>query len=1122
MKNLYSVKQIQRHLYLLLFLCITTQSAVLAQRVVTGKITSKDDGSAMPGVNVIVKGTMVGSSSNAAGAYSIEVPNDNSVLVFSFVGYNQEEVVVGNRTTLDVAIAPSQEVLKEVVVTALGISKDTRTLAYSASTIKTDDIVKGGNNNLMKALDGKVSGVNFTNLSSDPTSSVMVNVRGTTVMPTTRSGGANVSAKGQPLYVVDGIPIGAQSFTEKDGVDFGNILSQLNPNDIASVTILKGGSAGALYGAEGGNGVVMITTKSGNGARKGLGVSFSTAYTVEKPYQFLEEQQIFGQGERAYEWQYDNTDTWGPKLDGSYTGDYWDVKNKKWANGPMVSAGENRVKAYLQTGNTFTNNIGLTGNYDKGSFRLSLSNMNNKGVMPNTKTEQRNFNFNSEYNVNQRIKVLASASYIHTYSPNKQNTTGSNSVLNSLLFNMPSNLQPLDQMRDYWLTGFEGVKQNGAIMKDNGVDVAENNPWWSTYENLHRFTRDNYFGKLQMNWALTDHFSLLLRTGMQAVRETYEQRKSWGGKGDAFGAYNFANNNNLSVNSDVILTYNNNFGKFSFSGSVGGNHNFNSSNEAIINGADLSSPALFNYSNIKAGTLSIGGSPYGVGKSLSAYGTATLGYNELLFLEVTGRNDWKGILSEEKIHYFFPSTSLSWLASESFKLPESINLLKFRLGLADVGNGLVRQRSIDTYGFDANPWDKVNTVSLNASLVDPNIKAQHSVTKEAGVDIWALKNKIKFDFTYFIKDQKNQIDQIPLVQGTGYSGLLTNIGDVRSKGFEWGLSLTPVKTRNLSWDVSASFTHYKATITRLSDAFAPSGYVFANYSGKTKVKIAEGEQIGSIYEENPMLRVKEGKYAGMLLLDSEEGKVQNSSDERDRGKLGNFNPDYILGLNTTLRYKQFSLNAVGSLRVGGKYVSVNQQYMESNGRAISTLSSGSDNPYWMGGRDAEHGGMVWPAVGASQYAAINENNDAKRSDFQDAVYVKGVFLNPNFEGDPKDAKDSDYIVNGADANNTFYDFPYNGYGDIIWNFSSTRTYDATNFKLREVSLAYTLPSSISQRLRLNNVTFSLIGRNVLQWNKSGRNEDPESAFSGVGTDQGILRATLPSIRSYGFKLAFDF
>ncbi|AEI49134.1 SusC/RagA family TonB-linked outer membrane protein [Runella slithyformis] len=1089
-------------------------------RTVTGKITSKEDGSGMPGVNIVLKGSQKGSSSNGTGNYSMEVTGNNPVLVFSFVGYSPVEVPVGTRSVIDVSMEPGIETLQEVVVTALGISREKRSLAFSVGELKSEDIVKAGNPNLMKSLDGKVSGVNLTNISSDPTSSVLVNIRGTSAMPTLSN--ANVSLKGQPLYVINGIPVGTQSFTNKDGVDFGNILSQLNPEDIASVTILKGGSAGALYGAEGGNGVVMITTKSGAGLKKGIGVSFTTSATADKAYQFFPEQTGYGQGERAYEWQYDNTDTWGPKLDGKFSADYWDVAAKQWKNGPMLSANEDRVRAYLRTGNTMTNTVSVTGNYDKGSFRFSVSDMNNKGVMPNTKTDQKSFSLNSTYNLTKDVRVSVSGSYIKTFSPNKANTTGSNSVLNDLLFNIPANLQPLDQMRDYWMPGFAGIRQNGAIMKDNGIDVAQNNPWWLTYEKIHKFARDNYFGKVQLDWQLTKPLSFMLRTGMQNVREDYELRQSWGAKGDAFGQFVSGNSSNIEANTDAILTYNNNFGRWSVTVAGGGNYRYTNAGSMEIVGGDLSSPALFTLGNIKAGTLTANGNPYLVGKSESLYGTANVGYNNQVFLEVTGRNDWKGAYAQEKISYFYPSASLSWVLSETVKLPSVFNLVKARLNYADVGNGLVRRRSIDTYSYDASPWGAINTVSLNASIVDPNLKAQHSVSKEIGTDIWMLNNRIKFDFTYFVKDQKDQIDNIPLVQGTGYTGLLTNIGDVRNKGFEWGLNFTPIKTKDLTWDVSASFTHYKATITRLSDKFAPAGYVFASYDGKTKVKIAEGEVIGSIYEENPVLRVKTGKYAGMPLLDGDEGKIQKSGDERDRGKLGNFNPDFILGLNTTLKYKQFTLGLVGSLRKGGKYVSVNQQYAESNGRAVTTLGSGPNNPYWVGGRDAENGGLVWPAEGASEYKAINNNNDDKRSNFQDASYVKGVFLNPNYTGDPAKATDADYIVNGADPKNTFYDFPYNGYGDIIWNFSATRTYDATNFKMREITLAYTLPRALTTKYNLSNVTFALIGRNVFQWNASGRNEDPESAFSGVGTNQGILRATLPSIRSYGFKLSLDF
>ncbi len=548
------------------------------------------------------------------------------------------------------------------------------------------------------------------------------------------------------------------------------------------------------------------------------------------------------------------------------------------------------------------------------------------------------------------------------------------------------------------------------------------------------------------------------------------------------------------------------------------NYVYTTSNSYLINAAALNVPGLFAMTNAFPGKLTANYG-WGTGPSHSFYGTADVSWKKQLFLGVTGREDYKGNLEEEKINYFYPSVSAAWVASESFKLPESINLLKIRLGYANVGNGLTRVRNIDTYSFESPDWSStVKTANLNATLVDPNIKPMNSITKEAGIDLWMMNKKVVFDFTYFVKDQINQLGGIPVVQGTGFTQMTTNIGDVKNEGYEFGLTLNPVRTKDWNWDITGTFTHYLAKITRLSDKFAASGYVFASYDGKTKVKIAEGEEIGNIYEENPIKKVKTGKYAGVPLLDN-DGKFQRSADERDRAQIANFNPDYIIGLNTTLRYKRLSLNLVGSFRVGGEYISVNQQYMDSNGRSFESVSSGGDNNrWWKGGRDAEQGGMAWPAVGASKYAEMNGYNDDIRSDFHDASYAKGVWLPPGKDG----SVDANYIVNGADPNNTFYDFPYNAYGDVIWNFTATRVYNATNFKLREVSLNYNLPTALSGKMKLNNVNVALIGRNIFQWNASGRDEDPESAFSGPGVSQGVLRATLPAVRSLGFKLSFDF
>ena len=578
-----------KYFVFLLFFQITAKMVLSQdtnQHVISG--TVRDTSGFLQGVSVFEKNTSNATQTAKNGTFTITTTKPNPVLVFQSMGYQLKEVSVEGRSDIEVVLISATNELSNVTVTALGIARSKRSIGYSIAEVKSDNLVKAANQNVLKSLDGKVSGVNIVSLSSDPTSSVLVNIRGTTAMPSLSSG-ADVSLRSQPLYVIDGVPVGTQTFTPKDGVDFGNILSQLNPEDIESVTILKGGSAGALYGAEGGNGVVMITTKSGKGGRKGLGVSYTTSYTWEQPYQFIEQQMEFGQGERAFEWQFDNTDTWGNKLDGSFSADYWDTKEQQWKNKPMVSSFENRMQAFLQTGNTFSNNLNVQGNYDRGAFRLSLSNMDNVGVMPNTKTDQLGITLNSEYLLTKNIRLSVNSSYIRTNTPNKANSTGSNSVINDLLFNFPSNLQPLSEMKDYWLKGYENVQQNGAIMDLNSVDVLADNPWWSAYEKIHRFTRDNYFGKLQLDWRFSNKWSLLLRTGMESVKEEYELRQSWGetNLADKFdngdGQYVTGNNSSLLVNSDAILTYNNNFGKFSVNVSGGGNYAYSNNNSIEAN-----------------------------------------------------------------------------------------------------------------------------------------------------------------------------------------------------------------------------------------------------------------------------------------------------------------------------------------------------------------------------------------------------------------------------------------------------------------------------------------------------------------------------------------------------------
>src|SRR5258706_2253274 len=571
------------------------ETAVTTPVDFTVKGTILDVNGPVTGATITEKGTSNITTTDNAGKFSLSVAGPNAVLVISHISYRTSEISIGGRSDLNITLESASKELENVVVTALGITRNKKTLGYSVGEVKSEDLVKASNINLLKSLDGKVSGVNFTNVSSDPTSSVLVNIRGTTALPTL--GDRNVALKGQPLYVIDGIPVGTQTVTTKDNVDFGNILSQLNPEDIDNITILKGGSAGALYGKEGGNGVIMITTKSGKGGRKGIGVSYTLSNVWDKPFQFFPVQTQYGPGPRADTWALDGTDTWGPKLDGTTTSDYWNVKTQQWENKAMYSSGQNPVESYLETGRTMTNNISVQGNYDKGSFRLSLANMSNKGVMPNTKVDQKSISFNSEYRLTNKVKVGVSSSYIHTYSPNKARIQGGgdDAVLNTLLYAWPTSLQPLSEMKNYWLTGFEGIRQNGAIMNDNRPDAPDQagvnlgNPYWWAYENVHRFQRDNFFGKIQLDWQLSKNFSFLVRTGMENVKEYYEQRTSWSDP-DNQGKFVSGNNNTSLINSDAILTYNNNFGKFSVGASVGGNYAYSSNNNLEMTSGRLSAP----------------------------------------------------------------------------------------------------------------------------------------------------------------------------------------------------------------------------------------------------------------------------------------------------------------------------------------------------------------------------------------------------------------------------------------------------------------------------------------------------------------------------------------------------
>jgi len=1104
-----------------MFLCIlmVVSTGLFAQNVVTGSV--KDDtGQTLPGVSVVVKGTTTGTVTDMDGKYSLTAPA-NGTLVFSFVGMQTKEVIIGGQRTIDVALASSTIGVDEVVVTALGISREKKSLAYSVSEVKSNELARAGNTNLVKSLDGRVSGVNFTSTSTDPTGSVFITIRGATSLNIQSS-----TSSSQPLYVIDGIPMGQASVDNRNGADFGNLLSQMNPDDIENISILKGASAGALYGAAAGNGVIMITTKSGKGGKQGIGVSVNTSMFVDVPYNFFETQREYGIGVRSSFVLPGQGYDWGAKFSDfpNYPIDQYNTLTQRIETKPFNAPDEIRLKEFMVNGTTKNFNASVSGNYKDGSFRFGIGKMTNTGVMPNNRTDRINANFNAEYNVTKKLKVSVNGNYMGQYSPNK--TSANSEVVELLTMDFLAHLQPIKEMQTVWKTGFEGIKQNAPYYKPDGTPYADN-PYMYVYSEINTYRKDNFFGKAQLDWEISKALRFMARSGLDYSGDNYEYKraKDFADSNQRDGKYSVQATNGMGVQTDLMLIWQKTFGKFSTNASLGYNYAYSNSYRYDANAEKLVRANDYSLSNAVAGTMTASNS-WGIGRSQSFYGTGQVGYADQLYLDISGRYDWSGILEEDKNHHFYPSASLSWLASKTFTMPEWMNLLKFRAGIAQVGHGIGKPRSNNTFSFSPLDYGSTKIVNIGGNLVDPEIKAEVTTSYEGGFDIAVLDRRISAEFTIYKKIHDNQQGYIPTSPGVGYSGMLTNVGTVEAQGYEFSLNFNPVRTKDWNWDLGVNFSKVESTITSLSKEYVPNGYTFYGNGPNIAIRLAEGEKIGTMWAERTFQRMPAtSKYAGSLIIADSGTDWKYSTNEADRQSIGNYNPKFILGMNTSVKYKNFRLGMVGSFRAGGSYISDIERRAQTNGHSVNTIGDKVNGPsdYSSGGRDAASGGYPWPSASQMKYPTM-ANLVATYSTYgtnvktDDASYMKGVWLKPG--GNPNN--DADYIVNGADPLATFWGLPGLILGQEFWAFPQSILRDATNFKLKEVTLDYTVPSRFTKKIGLQNVVVGFVGRNVYQWNKDDANCDPESAFTGIGSNQGIVGKALPSIGSYGFKLSFDF
>lgn len=1123
---------------------------------VRGKV--EDENGAVAGVTVTEKGTNNATTTDINGNYSITVKDANSVLVFTFVGYKTVELAVAGRSVLNASIENTAQELSGVVVTALGITREKKSLGYSVEEVAGKEMSRVAQENVLNAMSGKVAGVTI-NQTGAAGSSVSMIIRGAT----------SLSSDNQPLFVIDGVPIAntlnnVSQIGDDNRVDYGNAIGGLNPDDIESVSILKGPSAAALYGSRAGNGVVLITTKSGKGLKKTT-VSVVSNTVFEKPYKFLKWQNKFASGiypaipvgisgniftdplgvqDPRFSPDYviidESGGAGGPELDKGYKAIQWNSPLDENGNQiaiPLVSH-PNNVKNFVQTGITTTNGVSVANSTEKIDYRISLSDMRNRGIVPNSDLFRNTLNINSSLKVSDNFRLSTNIDFSRNRSNNRPaGERGANPLQWAYAIAANNDIRDLE---DYWVPGQEGL----AV---RSVHPSVENPYFLAYEINNSFVRDRVYGNLKADWQITRDLSLMMRYGLDNFSEKRETKMANGYTNDPRGAYGIINMNNLESNADFLLTYKKNLDAFHVSISAGGNSRYvtgGSVRTATKNGTGLIVPGVYTVQNILPQNLSYTSSRFKKGVN-SLYAMATVGFRDMVYLDMSGRNDWSSTLPGAD-PYFYPSASLSLLVNEMFGITsENINLIKLRGGIAQAGNDASPYMLYSVLG-DAGAWSTVPRLGTSGTLLNASLKPELATSSEAGIDINLFRNRFRLAATYYRVDNKNQIFSTGLPSSSGYSSKNINAGLLRSSGFEFSLGITPIQTQHWRWDISANLTRNRTKVMELADEMPYFTY-WTDAKGGAYTFL--GEEVGDIY--GPKVRVVEDKsspYYGWPLLDdgNEDGAKWVALDAlANKNKIGNFNPRFIMGGQTTLSWKNWTLSATLDWRNGGEFVSQTYRYGIEDGRASLQFDNFWD-PGTMSGKELRdylvahadeliipHGQRFirvgWPTPERASYPVVIAGfNLPYGGMFAPGVYATGW----NSDGTPTGYAENlgENILGLDDPSNPNKTIPMLYAVSNPWDFTEPTLFSASYIKLRELSLTYGLPKSLIKGLGIQDAGFSVYTRNVILWTKAKIGIDPENAYQpttgvqgGIQFKQGIERYNVtPWSIPMGVKLNVTF
>lgn len=1074
------------HLFLLALAIGVIQGAAQVTTV-RGIVTTEEDGEPVIGASVIVKGTALGTVTDVNGRFELSGLSPSATrLLISYISLMAKEVAIAPQVS--VTLKSDTHLLDEVVVTALGISREKKALGYTAQEVKQDALVQGKDNNLLNSLSGKIAGVRITNTQGDVGSSRIV-IRGET----------SIAGENQPLFIVDGIPVdNSQLNARSSGRDFKNAIADLNPEDIKTLTVLKGPNAAALYGARAAHGAIVITTKGGDKRQKGIGITLHSSTQVSFVATLPEFQNLFGQGAGGRFSYVDGKgagvndgvdESWGPRLDIGLLIPQFDSPLDADGNRvatPWVSH-PNNVRDYFRMGISTNNGISIARGDDKYQFRVGYNYEKQVSIVPDAGTNKTNISLNTDYHLAKWIVVGATANYIVYTAPSLPGSatpSGSNVRSNS----------PMLQF--LWFGRQVDTNSLKADYTRNWNSSYYDNPFWSASYNTQSQERHRLIGDLHAEFRLTDGLHVRFRTSTDWYNDRRKSKVKWGsaGAGSPYGSYAEDAYTVKENNTEVLATYikqlNKNWGIDALLGFNVRNKQYENNYQAAPR---LAVADLYTLTNSRD-PLTSSNDFYRL-RQYGLYGSIQLDYRRWAFLNITGRNDWSSTLPVDNNSYFYPSVTASVLLSEAFGWrSKAVNYLKIRGGWSQVGADANPYQLATVFtsetAFNGNPLQSSSTIGMNS-----NLKPENTSSIEAGFEAAFWDNRLYLDFTYYKTDSRNQILKLATTAASGYTSQVRNAGHIRNRGYEIQLGAVPIQTsKGFRWNLDLNYGANSSKVVKLDDEGLITSYQL--YSSGIQILASVGEAYGTLFGTS---YVRDAN--GNVVVDA-NGLPKISTTNKT---LGKFTPDWTGGISNTFSYRSLSLSFLIDASVGGSIFSNTNKTGKYTGVLANTLS----------GRDAEHGGLWYytDAMGnnvrLSESPSYSVSSDglyyAQVNGQSTRVYQDGIMV----EGVTESGSKNEEVVSAEK------------YYHRIYSIAEANVYDASYVKLQEVALSYRLPRLWTQKLHLQEASVTLTGRNLWTIYKSVPNIDPESALT-TGNAQGVEAYSLPTTRSFGVNLSVKF